>query len=73
MVTPGTPPPAHVVTADAKPFLKAANERLVGRAVLDAERIATRQANNRDARAAWEAASIVDATRSTTVRDRPTR
>ena len=58
---PGSPPPTHVVTADAKAFLKAANERLVGRAVLDAALVATRQANNRDDRAAWEAASIVDA------------
>ena len=41
-ITPDLPPPTHVVTADAKAFLKAANERLVGRAVLDAERVATR-------------------------------
>jgi acetolactate synthase-1/2/3 large subunit len=33
----------------------------VGRAVLDAERVATRQANNATDRAAWEAASEVDA------------
>ena len=58
----GTPPPTHVVTADAKAFLKAANERLVGRAVLDAERVATRQANNASDRAAWEASSVVDDT-----------
>ena len=49
------------VAADAKAFLRAANERLVGRAVLDAERVATRQANNLEDRAAWEAASVVDA------------
>ena len=34
------------VAADAKAFLKAANERLLGRAVLDAGLVATRQANN---------------------------
>ena len=48
------------VAADAKAFLKAANERLLGRAVLDAALVATRQANNRDDRAAFEAASVVD-------------
>ena len=53
--------PQLSVVADAKAFLKAANERLLGRAVLDAERIATRQAGNRDDRAAWEAATVVDA------------
>src|SRR6185503_4032397 len=45
-----------------KAFLRAANERLVGKAVLDAERVATRQANNAEDRSAYEAASIVDAT-----------
>jgi acetolactate synthase-1/2/3 large subunit len=60
--SPGSPPPTISVTADAKAFLKAANERLLGRAVLDAARVATRQAGNRDDRAAWEAASVVDAT-----------
>jgi acetolactate synthase-1/2/3 large subunit len=58
----GTTPPAISVAADAKAFLKAANERLLGRAVLDAARVATRQANNREDRAAWEAASVVDST-----------
>jgi acetolactate synthase-1/2/3 large subunit len=58
----GSPPPTISVTADAKAFLKAANERLLGRAVLDAGRVATRQAGNRDDRVAWEAASVVDAT-----------
>ena len=48
------------VSADARAFLRAANERLVGKAVLDAERVATRQAANATDRAAWEAASIVD-------------
>ncbi|HEV8403305.1 MAG TPA: thiamine pyrophosphate-dependent enzyme [Candidatus Limnocylindrales bacterium] len=60
--SPGSPAPSVSVTADAKAFLKAANERLLGRAVLDAGRVATRQAANRDDRAAWEAASVVDAT-----------
>ena len=58
----GSTPPTITVAADAKAFLKAANERLLGRAVLDAPRMATRQANNLEDRAAWEAASIVDAT-----------
>lgn len=57
----GSTPPTISVVADAKAFLKAANERLLGRAVLDAARVATRQANNRSDRAAWEAASVVDA------------
>jgi acetolactate synthase-1/2/3 large subunit len=62
VATTGSTPPAISVAADAKAFLKAANERLLGRAVLDAARVATRQANNREDRAAWEAASVVDAT-----------
>jgi acetolactate synthase-1/2/3 large subunit len=58
----GLPASSITVTADAKAFLKASNERLLGRAVLDAERVATRQSNNAADRAAWEAASTVDAT-----------
>jgi acetolactate synthase-1/2/3 large subunit len=58
----GLPSPELTVAADAKAFLRAANERLVGKAVLDAERVATRQANNAPDRAAYEAASVVDAT-----------
>ena len=58
---PGLPPPELTVASDAKAFLRAANERLVGRAVLDAERVAARQANNLLDRAAWEEASVVDA------------
>jgi acetolactate synthase-1/2/3 large subunit len=46
--------------SDAKTFLRAANDRLLGRVVLDAERVATRQTNNVQDRAAWEAASVVD-------------
>ena len=57
----GSTAPQISVVADAKSFLKAANERLLGRAVLDAALVATRQANNRADRAAWEAASVVDA------------
>jgi acetolactate synthase-1/2/3 large subunit len=56
----GVPAAELVVATDAKAFLRAANERLVGRAVLDAERVGTRQANNEADRAAWEAASVVD-------------
>jgi acetolactate synthase-1/2/3 large subunit len=59
----GSTAPTISITADAKSFLKAANERLLGRAVLDAALVATRQANNAADRAAFEAASIVDAVR----------
>jgi acetolactate synthase-1/2/3 large subunit len=57
----GSTPPTITVATDAKSFLKSANERLLGRAVLDAALIATRQENNRSDRAAFEAASVVDA------------
>ncbi|HEV7604801.1 MAG TPA: thiamine pyrophosphate-dependent enzyme, partial [Candidatus Limnocylindrales bacterium] len=56
----GSTRPTISVATDAKAFLKAANERLLGRAVLDAERVATRQDHNRADRAAFESASIVD-------------
>ncbi len=56
----GLPNPEIAVISDAKAFLKAANDRLLGRAVLDAERVQARQANNERDRAAWEAASVVD-------------
>jgi acetolactate synthase-1/2/3 large subunit len=56
----GITPPQRSVAADARTFLRAANERLVGKAVLDAERVATRQADNAADREAFEAASIVD-------------
>ena len=58
----GSTPPTITVATDAKAFLKAANERLLGKAVLDAALVATRQANNLEDRAAFEAASVVDAT-----------
>ena len=57
----GSTAPEIAVAADAKAFLKAANERLVGRAVLDAALVADRQTANREDRAAYEAASVVDA------------
>ena len=56
----GSSAPAFTVAADAKAFLKSANERLLGRAVLDAGLVATRQANNIADRAAFEASSVVD-------------
>ena len=57
----GPRPPELTVVADARAFLRAANERLVGRAVLDAERVRRRQANNEADRATWEISSAVDA------------
>jgi acetolactate synthase I/II/III large subunit len=50
------------VTSDARSFLRAANERLLSGAALDAERVAARDANNAADRASWEADTIVDAT-----------
>jgi acetolactate synthase-1/2/3 large subunit len=56
------PRPADLaVAADARSFLRAANDRLIGKAVLDAELVRRRQAHNLADRATWEAASIVDA------------
>jgi acetolactate synthase I/II/III large subunit len=48
------------VTTDARTFLRAANDRLIGKAVLDAELVRKRQAHNEADRTAWEAAAIVD-------------
>ena len=56
----GPSTPERTVTADARIFLRAANDRLVGKAVLDAERVKERQTHNAADRAAWEAATIVD-------------
>lgn len=56
----GLRPADHAVRADARAFLRAANERLLGKAVLDAALVRTRQANNAADRAAFEAASTVD-------------
>jgi acetolactate synthase-1/2/3 large subunit len=53
--------PERSVAADARAFLRAANERLLGKAVLDAELVRRRQAHNTEDRAAFEAASVVDA------------
>jgi acetolactate synthase I/II/III large subunit len=58
---PGLPVAERTIASDARAFLRAANERLVGKAVLDAELVRKRQANNEADRAAWEAASTVDA------------
>jgi acetolactate synthase-1/2/3 large subunit len=53
--------PATVsIASDARSFLKGANDRLLGGAVLDAERVATRDTANAEDRAAWEADTIVD-------------
>jgi acetolactate synthase-1/2/3 large subunit len=54
--------PDIAVGCDARAFLRAANERLLGRAVLDAELVGVRQAGNTADRAAWEAATTVDDT-----------
>lgn len=57
----GLRPADLIVAADARAFLRAANERLLGKAVLDAALVARRQSNNTADRAAWEAATVVDA------------
>ncbi len=59
--TAGPRQPDLTVVADARSFLRAANERLIGKAVLDAALVKTRQANNAADRSAWERASTVDA------------
>jgi acetolactate synthase I/II/III large subunit len=59
--TAGPRRPDLTVVADARSFLRAANERLIGRAALDAALVKTRQANNAADRSAWERASTVDA------------
>ena len=58
---PGLASADRTVVADARSFLRAANERLAGKAVLDAELVRHRQANNEADRAAWEAAATIDA------------
>jgi acetolactate synthase-1/2/3 large subunit len=57
----GLRPADLTVTADARTFLRAAIDRLVGKAVLDAELVRRRQANTAADREAWEAAATVDA------------
>jgi acetolactate synthase-1/2/3 large subunit len=55
-------PPADIaVTADAKQFLRAAVTRLESRGVLDAAGADARTALNVADRAAWEAATVIDA------------
>src|SRR5262245_58496704 len=56
----GLPAAPLTIAADARAFLRTANERLVGKAVLDAELVRRRQEHNAADRAAWEAASTVD-------------
>ena len=50
-----------VVTADARSFVRSAVARLETRGVLDAALVARRDEHNARERAAWEAASVVDA------------
>lgn len=52
--------PILSIASDARAFLRAANERLTGHAVLDAGLVRERQANNAHDREAWERAAIVD-------------
>jgi acetolactate synthase-1/2/3 large subunit len=59
--TAGPRPADLTVAADARLFLRAANERLLGKAVLDAELVRRRQSHNAADRQAWESAAAVDA------------
>ncbi|HYK94361.1 MAG TPA: thiamine pyrophosphate-dependent enzyme [Candidatus Dormibacteraeota bacterium] len=61
MVAPDLPPAALTVTADARLFLRAAVSRLDTRGVLDAAGADARSVRNAEDRAAWEAATVVDA------------
>lgn len=56
----GLPAPTIAIAADARSFLRAANERLMAGAVLDAARVVARDANNMVDRATWEAQTVVD-------------
>jgi acetolactate synthase-1/2/3 large subunit len=58
---PGLRPADLAITADARLFLRAAVSRLESRGVLDAEHADARAASNAEDRAAWEAATVVDA------------
>ena len=65
-IAPGRPspelaPPEIAISADAKQFLRAAIGRLESRGVLDAASTDARVARNATDRAAWEAATVVDA------------
>ena len=57
----GLPGGQRAIVADARAFLRAANERLVGKAVLDAGLVHNRQEHNAVDRSAWEIATVVDA------------
>jgi acetolactate synthase-1/2/3 large subunit len=59
--TAGSRPADLTVATDARTFLRATNERLVGKAVLDAELVRRRQSHNAADRRAWEDAATVDA------------
>ena len=52
--------PERAITADARTFLRAANERLTTTGVLEASRVDARVAHNTADREAFEAATIVD-------------
>jgi acetolactate synthase I/II/III large subunit len=54
-------PAAITVTSDARLFLRAAVSRLETRGVLDAAGADARSARNAEDRAAWEAATVIDA------------
>ena len=56
----GLPSADLAVASDARSFLRAANELLLSGVVLDAERVAVRDANNASDRATWEADTVVD-------------
>lgn len=56
----GLPGAGLPVAADARAFLRAANERLLAGAVLDAERVASRDGENATDRATWEADTVID-------------
>jgi acetolactate synthase I/II/III large subunit len=58
---PGLPAADRQIVSDARTFLKAANEILSDRGVLDAALLGVRDANNLADRAAFEVASAVDA------------
>ncbi len=58
----GLPQAERRIASDARTFLKAANEILTSRGVLDAARVATRDVNNAADRAAWQSGTVVDAT-----------
>ena len=56
----GLPQADLPIAADARAFLRAAVDRLLHHAVLDAPSVDRRRAQNETDRAAWEAATIVD-------------